>query len=136
MNLLILRAAQRILVPVILVYSIALLVTGHHAPGGGFVGGLLAASAFTLRAVVRDPARREAHTSRVPRLLLAVGLLAVWTAAVLPVGFGEPFLSALETDLHLPPGVTVGTALLFETGIYLVAAGAVFTVQRAVLRIL
>jgi multicomponent Na+:H+ antiporter subunit C len=45
---LILRATTRLLFPLTLVFSIFLLVRGHNEPGGGFVGGLAAASAFAL----------------------------------------------------------------------------------------
>lgn len=130
----ILNAAERVLVPVLLVYSVALLATGHEQPGGGFSGGLVAASAFALRAIVRDPAREEHDPSMWPRLVLATGLLLVWIAAILPVFLGKAPLTAMSVGLHLPPGLTIGTEFLFETGVYLVSAGAALTVLRAILR--
>ena len=42
---LILRTAVRFLVPMLLVLSVMVLLRGHNEPGGGFVGGLLAAGA-------------------------------------------------------------------------------------------
>ena len=45
---LILRVAARVLVPLLLLFSLFMLLRGHNLPGGGFVGGLVAASAFVL----------------------------------------------------------------------------------------
>jgi multisubunit Na+/H+ antiporter MnhB subunit len=44
-------------VPVQYAFSIYLLLRGHNLPGGGFIGGLVLASALVLRAMV-DPGDR------------------------------------------------------------------------------
>ena len=54
MGSLILRKAARYLFPVIMLFSIYLLLRGHNEPGGGFVGGLAAASAFILNQLAFD----------------------------------------------------------------------------------
>ena len=48
MNSLILSAATRILVALMLVFSVYMLLRGHNEPGGGFIGGLIAASALAI----------------------------------------------------------------------------------------
>ncbi|WP_249265411.1 MnhB domain-containing protein [Pseudonocardia sp. Ae505_Ps2] len=49
----------RMLFPVMLLYSIYLLVGGHYGPGGGFSGGLVAGLAFVLRHIASgEPAGR------------------------------------------------------------------------------
>ncbi|MCG8667950.1 MAG: hypothetical protein MI867_00930, partial [Pseudomonadales bacterium] len=45
---LILRTATLIVLPLQLVFSLFLLLRGHDEPGGGFIGGLVAAGAFAL----------------------------------------------------------------------------------------
>jgi multisubunit Na+/H+ antiporter MnhB subunit len=40
---LVLRTTTRLLLPLLLVFSVFLLLRGHNAPGGGFVGGLVVA---------------------------------------------------------------------------------------------
>ena len=45
---LILLTATRYLVPVLFLFSLYLLTRGHNEPGGGFVGGLVASSAFEM----------------------------------------------------------------------------------------
>ena len=48
---LILQIAARNLLPILVIYSILILLRGHNAPGGGFIGGLLAAAGFILYAI-------------------------------------------------------------------------------------
>ena len=50
MKTLILKTASNYLLPVLLVFSVFILLRGHYLPGGGFVGGLIAAIAFVLHA--------------------------------------------------------------------------------------
>ncbi|MBD3287878.1 Na(+)/H(+) antiporter subunit B, partial [candidate division KSB1 bacterium] len=63
MKSLILRIAGRNLLPMFVFFSIIVLVRGHDAPGGGFIGGLLAAAGFILYAVAYDvqSARGKLH---------------------------------------------------------------------------
>src|SRR5690554_8239522 len=51
---LILLTATRYLVPVLFLFSLYLLTRGHNEPGGGFVGGLVASSAFALYAIAHS----------------------------------------------------------------------------------
>ena len=46
---LLLETAARVLFPIVLVFSVYLLIVGHYGPGGGFAGGLTAGLAFVLR---------------------------------------------------------------------------------------
>lgn len=53
MNSLIFAAFSRILFGVMLVVSVYVLYRGHDEPGGGFVGGLIAAAGFATLALAR-----------------------------------------------------------------------------------
>ena len=61
MTSLILSTATRFLLPLLLLFSFFMLIRGHNEPGGGFIGGLVAAAAFALNAIAfdvrSDPAR-------------------------------------------------------------------------------
>lgn len=48
MRSLILHIAVRVLFPILIIASLMSLFRGHHEPGGGFIGGLVAASAYIL----------------------------------------------------------------------------------------
>ena len=51
MNSLIVKAATRLMVALLLVFSIYMLLRGHNEPGGGFIGGLIGATGFVLYAI-------------------------------------------------------------------------------------
>lgn len=124
MNSLIARTAVRALEPLLLLFSIFLLVAGHDEPGGGFVAGLVAATAFVLHALAHDAAAARALLGVDPRTLVAAGLLCALAAGLASMALGRPFLTGLWGELSLGPiAVTAGTPLLFDAGVYLVVAG-------------
>lgn len=124
---LILRVATRLLVPLLLLFSIFLLLRGHSAPGGGFVGGLMAASGIVLYAFSRGDEQARHVLRLAPRLLLGLGLTCALGAGLLALGLGEPFLRSLWIpELHLIGGhLKAGTTLLFDIGVFLVVIGTV-----------
>jgi multicomponent Na+:H+ antiporter subunit B len=130
-NSIILSTVSRMLTGLMLVFSIFLLLRGHNLPGGGFAGGLVAASAFVLHALAAGfPSARQLLYFD-PRTIMGAGLavaLASGLAAFVP---GLPFLTGLWLKTPLPAIGKFGTPLVFDTGVYLVVLGmtclAVFT---------
>jgi len=128
MRSLILSTATRYLLPLLLLFSIFLLVRGHNEPGGGFVGGLVAAAAFSLVAISfgLHSARRMLGVR--PNSLLGVGLLVAAGAGLLPMLIGRPYMTGMWIPIELPAIGKIGTPFLFDTGVYLVVIGMVLTV--------
>jgi multicomponent Na+:H+ antiporter subunit B len=128
---LILVVATRLLMPLLLLFSLFLLVSGHNSPGGGFSGGLVAAAAFALHMVASGGA---AHTRRVirgePQTLIPIGLLVATASGLIGAVRGEPFLTGVWGSLKLPGNHTfyAGTPLLFDIGVYLVVVGVTLTI--------
>ncbi len=125
MNTLVLRVTTRILVALILVFSVFMLLRGHNQPGGGFVGGLIASIGFSLYVFVAgaDALRRILRTD--PRRIGATGLgVAIASGLVAPFAVGAPFLTSAWATVG---GTKIGTPLLFDLGVYLVVVGAVLT---------
>ena len=113
-----------------LLFSVFLLFAGHNAPGGGFVGGLVAGAAFVLRYVEGGAQEVEDAAPVSGTVLMGVGLtLAVATGAAALLGGGE-FLSSgkLQVDLPLLGIVKATSALAFDIGVYLVVVGLVVNV--------
>jgi multicomponent Na+:H+ antiporter subunit B len=133
MSSLILRASARLVMTLLLLFALFLLLRGHNEPGGGFVGGLVAAAAFVLYIIAEGPAasRRALHVD--PRSLIGVGLLVAAGSGVLPLLIGEPFLTAQWGTLRLPglSPITLGTPLLFDTGVFVVVLGVTQTIILA-----
>lgn len=122
---LILRAASRFLLPLLLLFSIFLLLRGHSSPGGGFVGGLVAAAAFALYMLAYDVAEARRVLRAKPEILIGLGLLVAASSGVLAFVEGKPFLTGQWGALTLPAlgKLDVGTPLLFDLGVYLVVVG-------------
>jgi multicomponent Na+:H+ antiporter subunit A len=125
-------SAVRLLFALTLVFSLFLLFSGHNAPGGGFIGGLVAGAAFVLRYIDGgvDEVRRVARMD--PVTLIGLGV----TLAVLTGFFGlmsGAFLDASKYDIHLGPlGEAHATgALPFDIGVYLVVVGLAITALEA-----
>lgn len=121
----ILQTATRMLMPLLLLFSIFLLIRGHNEPGGGFVGGLVAAAAFALYAIAFDTtaARRALRISQ--QVLIGVGLAAAAVAGVGPMFWGNSLLTAQYAKVHVPGlgDIELSTILAFDLGIYLVVLG-------------
>ena len=81
MNTLIFRTIAPLLVVVMLVFSVFILLRGHNEPGGGFIGGLIAASAIAIYGMAAGPAavRRALKVA-------SAGLRRLRRAAGRPVG--------------------------------------------------
>lgn len=123
------RAAQ----PVLLVLALWLLAAGHNLPGGGFVGGLVAAVAVALARIAdtSTPLRRWAR----PAVSLPLGLAVCVAVAAAPVLSGGALLDMAQVEVSLPVVGTLktGTALVFDIGVLAVVVGLVDAVLDAFL---
>jgi len=135
MNSALLRNWTPLLKAVMLLISVLLLLRGHNEPGGGFVGGLVAATAFTVHALAYNvgAARRSVRFS--PRTLMASGLLVALISGLPGLWQGKPYLTGVwgTPDVPYLGEVTLGTPLLFDLGVYLVVAGVVMAMVFAML---
>lgn len=123
MKSLILSTALRYILPLMLLFSIFILLRGHSEPGGGFIGGLVAAAAFALYSFTADISEVRQALRVEPRTLIGVGLLLAVSSATLSLFFGLPFMTGLWYSEPLPVLGKVGTPTLFDTGVYLDVVG-------------
>lgn len=128
MTSLILSTAARYLLPLLLLFSIFLLLRGHNEPGGGFVGGLVAAAAFSLYALAYDVATARKAMLLGPRSLVGLGLLLAVSSGLVSLTIRQPFMTGLWSSRELPVLGKVGTPLLFDTGVYLAVLGVMLTI--------
>ena len=125
---LILSTAARYLFPLLLLFSLFLLLRGHNEPGGGFVGGLVAAAAFSLYAIAEGVATARRVLGVDSRALIGVGLLVAAVSGLIPLAAGQPFMTGMWSDYTVPLLGKVGTPLLFDIGVYLVVVGVTLTI--------
>ncbi len=123
MNAVILQVAGRVLLPLALLFSLYLLWRGHNEPGGGFVGGLVAAAGFTVYGLPRGRQPFLAALRWPPTGIAGTGLLLALLSGLPALWGGAPFLT--HRWLLWDNGFALGTALVFDVGVYLAVLGAV-----------
>ena len=123
----------RVIFHAVLMASLWLLFAGHNAPGGGFVGGLVAGSAIVLRYIAGGMSEVRGRSRFRPWTVLGVGLLLAITTAALPILGGGAVLDVAGTSVTVPLLGTawLSTALVFDTGVYLTVVGMVLMAFEA-----
>ena len=128
MTSVILKTATRLVGALVLVLSVYLLWRGHHAPGGGFIAALVAATGFALVALSEGPGVVRRGLRIRPQYLIGAGLVLSMGAGLIGMMRQQPFL----TGVWWPStSVVAGTPLFFDTGVFLVVLGAILTVLLA-----
>jgi multisubunit Na+/H+ antiporter MnhB subunit len=133
---LILSTATRVLMPLILLVSVFVFWRGHNEPGGGFIGGLLAATAFALLEKAEGLAAARRALRLRPESIAATGLGFALVSGLWG-GLGEgaflkgvwPFYAVdAAGEKH---GLPLGSIPLFDLGVYLVVLGTVTAILFA-----
>lgn len=143
MTTVIARTVTRLVVPIILVTATGLLLQGHNLPGGGFIGGVLASTAFVLVYIIfglekirtvlgAEPSSESEHSPILwYRTTMAIGLLLAVSAGLLSMLFGNAFLGQGYTILHGVPvygELEIASAIVFDVGVFLTVVGALLTI--------
>jgi multicomponent Na+:H+ antiporter subunit B len=125
---LILRVTTRLLFPLTLIFSVFLLLRGHNEPGGGFVGGLTAASAFAL-VLASHGLEKARQLLRVdPLAFVGAGLGVALLSGVPPLFDGGAFLTGHWLEAKIPVIGHLGTPFVFDVGVYLAVLGVVVAI--------
>ena len=120
---LILQTAVRYLIPVQVMLSIILFLRGHNAPGGGFVGGLVAAAAITLYAIAYGTPTARRVLPLDPLTFIPVGLAMAVSSALYSALIGKTFMQNTWTEQEFPAIGALGTPFFFDLGVYFVVVG-------------
>jgi multisubunit Na+/H+ antiporter MnhB subunit len=116
----------------LLLISLFMLFSGHNQPGGGFPGGLVAASAFCLRYVAGGRKELDRSVIVAPTTVMGVGMLLAISTGVISLALGHEFLETAILEVHLPfiGPVHSSSVLFFDTGVYLVVLGMVVLLMQ------
>jgi multicomponent Na+:H+ antiporter subunit B len=133
-NDVILQTVTKFTLFVIILFSIHLFFAGHYYPGGGFIGGLMTSAAIVLLLLAFDIKTVKNILPIDYIKVVAVGLLfAVGTGAGGLI-VDMPFLTHAFTyvDIPLLGKTSLHTAVLFDTGVFLVVIGVTMTIIQTI----
>jgi multicomponent Na+:H+ antiporter subunit B len=111
-----------------LIFSFFLLLRGHNEPGGGFVGGLVAAAAYALYLIANGVEEAKKLLKAEPIKLMSLGLLLAVISAFISVFNGQDFMTGVWAKNEFPVVGKVGTPLLFDLGVYFLVLGIVLKI--------
>ncbi|WP_099865143.1 Na(+)/H(+) antiporter subunit B [Pararhizobium haloflavum] len=132
MQTLIFRTVAPFLSALMVVFSIFVLLRGHNEPGGGFIGGLIAASALAIYGIACGvtPVRRAIYFH--PMNIASFGVMLGGAAGMISIFFGVPFMTGLWVYPNiLGVEVALSTVLFFDIGVYFAVVGTITSVALA-----
>jgi len=128
MKTIILKTASNYLLPLLLLFSVFILLRGHYLPGGGFVGGLVASIAFVLHAFANGLKTTQKFLLYHPGILIPIGLTVSLVSGLVPMFAGKAFMKGTWFAKPFPVIGNVGTPLFFDVGVYFVVIGVTLTI--------
>jgi multicomponent Na+:H+ antiporter subunit B len=135
MNSIILNAATRLLVALLLLFSVYMLLRGHNLPGGGFIGGLIGATGFVLYAIAQGAEATRIALRYEPQNIAMIGLGIALASGVYAVFFGDAFFTGqwwfMGGDREAGDYIPISSVLVFDIGVYLVVFGSILTLVLA-----
>jgi multicomponent Na+:H+ antiporter subunit B len=133
-NDVILQTATKIVLFIIVLFSVYIFFAGHYTPGGGFVGGLLTSGAIILLLLAFDM-KTVAKILPVNYMsMTALGLLIAIGTGAGALLFNKPFLTHAFTykDFPVLGKLSLHTAALFDLGVFLVVVGVTMTIIQTI----
>jgi multicomponent Na+:H+ antiporter subunit A len=129
----ILDEADRWLFPVVLLVSVYLTFRGHNAPGGGFIGGLVASAAFVLRYLTGRHREDPIYEVLRPHVILGAGLLVSTSTALAPLFGGNSLLESHIWKWKVPVlgEIKIVSSTFFDLGVYILVIGVVLSILVA-----
>jgi multicomponent Na+:H+ antiporter subunit B len=128
-NTVIFRTVAPFLTALMMVFSVFVLLRGHNEPGGGFIGGLIGASALAIYGIACGVAPVRRALVLHPVAISALGLLCSALSGLPSMAAGLPFLTAMWIyPTVLGTELPLSTVLLFDIGVYLVVLGAITSI--------
>lgn len=126
----ILRTVTKLSVFIIFTFALNLFFSGHHQPGGGFIGGLTFSAGLILMYLAFDTESVKKHLPIDFIIVAAVGVLIAVFTGVTGMLFDKPFLTQAFDYFDLPIfGETeLASAVLFDVGVALAVIGTAVTI--------
>lgn len=125
MNSIILQLASKYIRWILVIFSVIVLVRGHNAPGGGFIGGLLAGLSLAYKGFAYTPEILQNEMKVKPEGFMALGLVLIFISLWPGLLFKSTLMEGFWFTIPLPfiEGFKFGTPFLFDIGVYFTVIG-------------
>ncbi|MBN9671144.1 Na(+)/H(+) antiporter subunit B [Roseibium aggregatum] len=132
MRTIIFRTIAPYLSALMVLFSVFVLLRGHNEPGGGFIGGLIAASALAIYGIACGVASVRRAIVFHPMGVSGFGLFMAALAGMLSFFKDQAFMTSQWLIFHVSDvEVALSTPLVFDIGVYLVVVGAIGSIALA-----
>jgi multicomponent Na+:H+ antiporter subunit B len=132
MNTVIFRTIAPSLTAIMLVFSVFVLLRGHNEPGGGFIGGLIAASAVAIYGIAVGVSEVRKALRIDPLAVAAAGLLLAGFSGFVSLFYEVPFLTGIWTTILFDEiSISLSTPMFFDIGVYFVVLGTISAIALA-----
>lgn len=120
-------AASRIILPLMLTVAIYLFLRGHNQPGGGFIAALVVGIAFLVQYLAAGFDWSDARLPVGEHRLIGWGVLLAMITGIGAMLLGANFLTSWFDYFHWPliGEFELASAMLFDGGVFLTVLGAV-----------
>jgi len=120
MNSILLQIAAKYLKYIFLIFAVLALMQGHNHPGGGFIGGLLAALTVVYNSMAYTPQKVKEKQKVKPEYFMGIGLICILFSFLPSVIFAEPLMKGnwISFNSSVLGTVKLGTPLLFDIGVF------------------
>jgi multisubunit Na+/H+ antiporter MnhB subunit len=110
--------------------SLAVLFRGHNKPGGGFIGGIIAAIPFVLYGLAFSVEKLNKKLFLSPLKFIVLGLFLASSALLFPMLIGDDAFSGIWLEPFYAEGIkiAIGTPLMFDVGVYFLVFGVIITI--------
>lgn len=132
MQTLIFRTIAPYLCALMILFSIFVCLRGHNEPGGGFIGGLIAASAFAVYGIAFGVSAVRKAIIVHPMAVAGFGLFFGALTGLISLFFEQPFFTGQWIFPEIfGATVALSTPMFFDIGVYFVVVGAITSIALA-----
>ncbi len=127
MSSIIFKSIVKVVSPILMLFSVYLLLRGHQLPGGGFIAGLMTSAGLVLIYLAYGCERFDwRNRSRFFYFLFSGGLALSFLTGMAGLFVGGFFLKSGFTHMHMPlinEDWEFASAAIYDIGVYLVVCG-------------